>query len=88
VIADASEAIASTVNVGGDLVCARRILDLVPSVPTPVWGRDELAAGEMWSSNSVTSWLLTRAGVDTAQIQLPPGWSGARVGRWSGYCRT
>ena len=26
---------------------ARRLLDLVPAVPTPVWGRDELHAGEM-----------------------------------------
>jgi hypothetical protein len=26
---------------------ARRVLDLVPGVPGPVWGRDELAAGEM-----------------------------------------
>lgn len=83
VIADASEAIA-TVDVGDDVVRARRILDLVPSVPTPVWGRDELAAGEMWNSNSVTSWLLTRAGVDTAQLHLPsggraPGWDAGLV---------
>ena len=32
---------------------ARRLLDLVATVPTPVWGRDELDAGEMWNSNSV-----------------------------------
>jgi hypothetical protein len=25
------------------------------ALPTPVWGRDELDAGEMWNSNSVTS---------------------------------
>jgi hypothetical protein len=35
-------------------------LELVPEVPTLVWGRDELRAGEMWSSNSVVSWLLAR----------------------------
>jgi hypothetical protein len=31
-----------------DRNCARRLLELVPQVPTPVWGRDELSAGEMW----------------------------------------
>ena len=37
---------------------ARRILDLVAEVPTPVWGRDELRTGEMWNSNSVIAWLI------------------------------
>ena len=58
---------------------AQRLLDLVPSVPTPVWGRDELNAGEMWNSNSVTSWILARAGIDTTHLAPPdggraPGW--------------
>jgi hypothetical protein len=84
VIPDAGEAVASPVRITDDLGCAQRILDLVPSVPTPVWGRDELAAGEMWNSNSVISWLLDRAGVDTDQIQPPPngrapGWSAGLV---------
>jgi hypothetical protein len=34
---------------------ARRVRDLIAQVPTPVWGRDELATGEMWNSNSVIS---------------------------------
>lgn len=72
VIPDAQEA-ASTVRVDIDLAGARRLLDLVPSVPTPVWGRNELDAGEMWNSNSVTSWLLGRAGVAMEQIESPPG---------------
>jgi hypothetical protein len=51
----------------------------VPQVPTPVWGRDELRAGEMWNSNSIVSWLLTRSGLDVAPIHPPahgraPGW--------------
>ncbi len=50
---------------------ARRLLELVSSVPTPVWGRDELGAGEMWNSNSVTSWLLSCAGIDTAGLGPP-----------------
>ena len=58
---------------------ARRVLELVPSVPMLVWGRDQLGAGDMWNSNSVTSWLLERAGVDVSEIRPPaggraPGW--------------
>lgn len=83
VIPDASEA-ASTVSVRVDRACAQRLLDLVPLVPTPVWGRDELDAGEMWNSNSVTSWLLTRGEVDIAHLEPPnggraPGWDSGVV---------
>ena len=42
-IPDVVDAIASPVGVTDDLVVARRILELLPSIPTPVWGRDELA---------------------------------------------
>jgi hypothetical protein len=73
VIPDASEAVSSPVRVADDLVRAQRILDLVPLVPTPVWGRDELHTGDMWNSNSLVSWLLVRAGVDTDQLRPPPG---------------
>jgi hypothetical protein len=37
---------ASTI-VGVDLDRAERLSDLVPSVPTPVWGRDELGTGDV-----------------------------------------
>ena len=78
-IPDADAAISRPVRVTDDLAQARRILALVPSVPTPVWGRDELAAGDMWNSNSVTSWLLARSEVDTAKLQPP---SGGRAPGW------
>jgi hypothetical protein len=42
------------------------VLALVPRVPTVTWGRDELAADEMWNSNSVVRWLLARSGIDPA----------------------
>ncbi len=63
---------------------AQRLLALVPSVPTPVWGRDELDAGEMWNSNSVTSWILHQAAIDTTQLAPPnggraPGWRAGLV---------
>ena len=89
-IPDANEAIGSPLRVTNDLARAQRVLDLVPSVPTPVWGRDELHTGDMWNSNSLISWLLSCAGVDTDQIRLPlggraPGWdAGLVVARRSG----
>ncbi len=73
VIDDAGRAIKTPLHTGDEMDRARRLLDLVPSVPTPVWGRDHLRTGEMWNSNSVTSWLLARAGIDTGQIHTPPG---------------
>jgi hypothetical protein len=83
-IPDASEAVASPVRVVSDLPRAHRLLDLVPSVPTPVWGRDELRTRDMWNSNSLTSWLLGQAAVETASLQPPaggraPGWDAGLV---------
>ncbi len=84
VIPDAAAAITGPVRVADDADKARRILELVSAVPTPVWGRDELRTGDMWNSNSVIAWLLTRAGVDTADVAPPsdgraPGWSAGVV---------
>jgi hypothetical protein len=63
---------------------AERILEVLPSVPRAVWGRDQLRAGEMWSCNSIISWALTRAGLNTESIALPqggraPGWQAGIV---------
>jgi hypothetical protein len=87
VIPDVAEAVESPQRLSDDPDCARRLLELVPQVPTPVWGRDELRAGEMWNSNSVISWLIARSGLDVESIQPPlggraPGWrSGIVVAR-------
>lgn len=83
-IPDIDEAVESPVGLSDDRDIAARIIELVPLIPTPVWGRDELGAGEMWNSNSVISWLLERAGLDTDQIELPrngraPGWDAGVV---------
>jgi hypothetical protein len=72
VIPDIAEAV-SCVRVADDLGRAERILDLVPSVPPLVWGRDERHTGDMWNSNSVISWLLARAGIEAARVSPPPG---------------
>ena len=78
-IPDAAEAVDSPRRLTTDPEIARRVLALAPDVPTPVWGRDELDAGDMWNSNSVIAWLLVRAGLDTDDIEPPaggraPGW--------------
>jgi hypothetical protein len=84
VIPDAAEAVESPRVLSTDPACAQRLLELVPEVPRPVWGRDELRAGEMWNSNSLTSWLIVRSGLDVESIQPPgggraPGWQAGIV---------
>jgi hypothetical protein len=77
--ADVDEAVDSPHRLTDDPVLAQRVLELVPDVPTPVWGRDELQAGEMWNSNSLTSWLIARTGLGVESVHPPaggraPGW--------------
>lgn len=84
VIPDVDEAVDSPRHVTEDPEVAHRLLDLVPLVPTLVWGRDEMHAGEMWNSNSVISWLLARSGIPTSGISPPtggraPGWAAGLV---------
>ena len=71
VIPDISEAVESPRRLTADPDVAQRLLDLVPSVPTLVWGRDELHAGEMWNSNSIIAWVLLSSGLDMTQALLP-----------------
>jgi hypothetical protein len=86
-IPDLAEAVDSPRRVSEDPAVARRILELAPQVPTPVWGRDELAAGEMWNSNSLISWLIVCSGLPVDSIAPPtggraPGWrAGIAVAR-------
>ena len=72
-IPDLGEAVGGPRRLSRDPAVARRLLDLAATVPTPVWGRDELHAGEMWNSNSVTAWLIARAGLPTVDLRPPPG---------------
>ncbi len=79
-IGDVDEAVGSPVRVSEDADAARRLLAALPSVPVAVWGRDELRTGEMWNSNSVTSWALARAGLDP-RVRRPP--NGGRAPGWA-----
>jgi hypothetical protein len=83
-IPDVAEAVDSPRRLSNDEDRARRVLDLVAQVPTPVWGRDELDTGEMWNSNSVIAWVLAAGGLDTDSIHPPaggraPGWRAGLV---------
>jgi hypothetical protein len=78
VIPDVAEAVESPRRLSDDADCARRLLELVPQVPRPAWGR-ELHTGEMWNSNSLNSWLIARSGLNVDSVALPtgggaPGW--------------
>ncbi len=84
VIADVDEAVDSPQRLTSDPVLAERVFELVPQVPTPVWGRDEVGAGEMWNSNSLISCLIARSGLDVDSAQPPPdgrapGWRAGLV---------
>jgi hypothetical protein len=79
VISDLDESVESPQRLTDDVRVAERLLELVPDVPTPVWGRDEVRAGEMWNSNSLISWLIARSGLDVESVHPPaggraPGW--------------
>ena len=83
-IPDVAEAVDSPRRLTNDEARGRRVLDAVRQIPTPVWGRDQLATGEMWNSNSVIAWTLARSGIDAESIQPPaggraPGWHAGLV---------
>jgi hypothetical protein len=78
-IPDVLEAVDSPRRLSEEEGCARRVLATVPQVPTPVWGRDELDAGEMWNSNAVIAWVVASSGITTESLRPPaggraPGW--------------
>jgi hypothetical protein len=78
-IPDLADAVASPCRVSEDRAQARAVFDALRDVPPLVWGRDELRCGDMWNSNSLVSWALSRTGHDMATIRPPdrgraPGW--------------
>jgi hypothetical protein len=79
-IPDLGEAVGGPHRLSSDPRVGRRLLDLVATVPRPVWGRDELKAGEMWNSNSMIAWLIATAGLSTDLLRPPPR------GRAPGWC--
>jgi hypothetical protein len=86
-IPDLDYAVGGPERITNDPQIARQLLDVLPTVPTPVWGRDELQTGEMWNSNSMISWLIATVGVPTDRLRPPPhgrapGWeAGLEIAR-------
>lgn len=81
---DVSSAVGGPRRMSTDAGRAKALLALAPHFPTTTWGLDELHAGEMWNSNSLTSWLLARSGHTLVSVCPPahgraPGWSAGQV---------
>ena len=79
-IPDVAEAVDSPLHLTENEGLAQRVLEVAGDVPSLVWGRDEMATGEMWNSNSVIAWVVTRSGLDARPIHPPaggraPGWN-------------
>lgn len=70
---DEEWAVGEPVRLTDDCGAVQRILELAPQVPRHTWGRRARGTSEMWTSDSVISWLLVRAGIDAAVPGLPPG---------------
>lgn len=88
IIPDRDEAVDSPVTVSESPQTVAEVLALVSGCPAYVWGRDALGCGDMWNSNSLVAWLLTRTLPDVAATLAPPtrgrapGWaSGVELAR-------
>lgn len=83
---DARDAIGGPQRVSDDPETTRLLIDSMGSLPHLVWGRDECGTGDMWNSNSVIAFLLTKAGLPMGSITPPsggraPGWNaGVEIG--------
>jgi len=78
-IPDVAEAVGGPHRLSTTNARAQLLLDLVPAFPTAIWGRDQFHTGDMWNSNSLTSWLLVSSGHDSGGLRPPdggraPGW--------------
>ncbi len=79
ILPDRDQAIGGPQTLSEDVQSARLLLQMTGSVPALIWGRDQSDVGDMWNSNSVISWLLTRSGLPIETFQPPaggraPGW--------------
>lgn len=78
-IPDLVHAVGPPVVVTREVGVVEALLEVLPAVPTPTWGRDELGLGEMWNSNSVVAWALASVGISGSAGAPPargraPGW--------------
>ena len=78
-IPDVAEAVQSPQRVSHDPARVAAVLEVLKTVPSLTWGRDELGSDDMWNSNSLVSWVLARTGHNMVSVQPPaggraPGW--------------
>lgn len=71
-IPDLHEAVGAGRRVTDIAEQAAAALRVLREVPPLTWGRDELGIGDMWDSNSLVSWTLSRVGLDMRDITPPP----------------
>lgn len=76
---DEEWAIDSPIRLSEDCASIERVLMLAREVPRYVWGRRAPGTTEMWTSDSVISWLLVCAGIGLSGVAPPiggraPGW--------------
>lgn len=84
VIPDRAHAVDSPRRFDTTMRQAQRLMALIPAFPAVTWGRDELATGDMWNSNSLIAWLLASTGHDLDAAHPPsggraPGWSAGLI---------
>ena len=72
-VPDLAYAVGGPSRITDDPRAARRLLEVAGTAPTPVWGRDELRAGEMWNSNSLVAWLLASSGLPAQTLRREQG---------------
>jgi hypothetical protein len=81
-IPDIAQAADGPVRTTDDPERAEGVLRMLRRVPALTWGRDELRAGEIWTSNSMVARVLAGTGHDMASLRPPRG--GRAPGRNAG----
>ena len=80
ILPDRASAVGPPVTIRLDAARARALRDDVSRVPALTWGRRVPEADDMWNSNSLIAWLLTRRGLAAEWFHPPdggraPGWA-------------
>jgi hypothetical protein len=87
VLPDEAWAVGEPVRLSDERAMVERVVELAGLVPAYTWGRRVKGTAEMWTSDSVVSWLLVKAGLEPMDARAPadgraPGWdAGLAVAR-------
>ena len=84
---DETWAVGEPIRLADERTTVERIVEFASMVPAYTWGRRVKGTAEMWTSDSVVSWLLAKAGLEPRDARAPadgraPGWTaGVEVAR-------